>query len=390
MLRGTQTGTSRVRYFQGQNLRARDLQDEDAYEARMRGMHIRALHNTWGVALGFEVRINDDGDALLVGPGIAYDCRGREVVSGRSLAIEPPAPPPGSPVDTWWYDLLIRHHDLQALLAGRNPAESCPGTGIRPTEERPAWRWSFAGRADEPAPSTAPGPAADVRLGEEIPLARARVTAERRVAALDFSQRRNAQGLVRPHITGEQVLALARPLAASILCWTTQIDTTAGGFSQTPFYQVRLAEYPPLAQLLGQSDEPLWLRAVLGPFLSVHAPTRRGFTLEVRFAVSGDFGHWPWPHIVGDGPEAMSTTAMVVVTPTLPLQVHWLGIEPVGGCPPLLRLMNLFHWSGFQYWKPIFELGSEGRAGPDLRVQTGAEPEAQPPASPGSTPGGCL
>jgi hypothetical protein len=45
----------RLRYWQGQMLRSRDLRDQVATEAQLRWWHNRALHNVFGVASGFEV-----------------------------------------------------------------------------------------------------------------------------------------------------------------------------------------------------------------------------------------------------------------------------------------------------------------------------------------------
>ena len=71
MTRSGQRGTQRIRYYDDQLLKADDLQDDVAYEARMRELHVRTVHNTWGVALGFEIDVSKDRDAVLIGPGIA-------------------------------------------------------------------------------------------------------------------------------------------------------------------------------------------------------------------------------------------------------------------------------------------------------------------------------
>lgn len=149
-----QTDSQRIRYFDGQLLTARDLRDDVAYEARMRGLHVRALHNTWGVALGLAVTVQNN-NVVKVSPGIAYDCRGRELFSARDLLIGPPPRPLGSQVNAWLFDLVIRYDESGER--GRADSVLCTD-GVNPGEERPLWRWRFAGDAVgfTPTSTTAP------------------------------------------------------------------------------------------------------------------------------------------------------------------------------------------------------------------------------------------
>lgn len=78
----------RVRYWQGQTLRSRDLGDQLAHDASLRWWHNRAIHNTYGVVLGFGSSL--DGEHVVVGPGLAYDCFGRELLSLEPQSLEPP------------------------------------------------------------------------------------------------------------------------------------------------------------------------------------------------------------------------------------------------------------------------------------------------------------
>jgi hypothetical protein len=346
-----QRGTQRIRYYDDQLLKAEDLQDDVAYEARMRELHVRTVHNTWGVALGFDIDVSKDGDAVLIGPGIAYNCSGRELISVRTLGIGLPAPPIGSQADAWWFDLVINYRGTADLLAGRSAHERCLGTGVSPIEEQPTWRWYFAGDATaEPPPILAE----DVRLGDQVPLARFKIAAPRDggrmklVGKPDLSIRRNAQGLVRPHIAGGHLEGTFQhdpeQRAASL-----EVDTKAGGFSQTPRYFASLATHPFLAGTDPDAPDPEYLallRLLLGPFLAIRAPSRDGFTLDVRFALS------PFREMLGTTGLANmavveeSTTAISEVLASrvvLPASVYWLGIESVGGCPPPWRLVQLFY-----------------------------------------------
>jgi len=88
-----------VNFFAGQNLTADDLHADQDYHRRMRYLHNRLLHG-WGIVDGYHVE--DDGGAVLVGPGLAIDSFGRELVQPEDVRIDLP---PGAAVDeqTLWY-----------------------------------------------------------------------------------------------------------------------------------------------------------------------------------------------------------------------------------------------------------------------------------------------
>src|SRR5829696_1733644 len=79
----------RLRFQQGQQLSSRDFRDQIGIEAQLRWWHNRSLHNAYGIASGFEVEQQDD--SLLVHEGLAYDCRGRELILQQPRAIALPA-----------------------------------------------------------------------------------------------------------------------------------------------------------------------------------------------------------------------------------------------------------------------------------------------------------
>ena len=45
----------RIRHRQDERLLATDLNTDMAYEAMLRRLHLRSLHDTWGVALGLRL-----------------------------------------------------------------------------------------------------------------------------------------------------------------------------------------------------------------------------------------------------------------------------------------------------------------------------------------------
>jgi hypothetical protein len=315
---GQRTRVQRLHYFTGQLLTARDLQDDAAFESRLRGLHVNLVHNTWGVALGFSVAVASGETAVTVNPGIAYDCRGREIMSARSLSVGLPILPRQSQAEAWWFDLVVRYDEA----IGQEPAVTCVGDGLSPREERPFWRWCFAGEVtDLHAPPA--DVSAEVRLGEEVPLARFIISAAGRlVGQPDLSIRRNAQGLVRPHIAaGSTHVGFNSGFTSNFLLISSWIDTSAGGFNQTPAYFANI-ELP--AALL-----PLFPATFLGPFVSIRSPSRTGFFLDVRVALSS---------------RDVRVSAMME-KPTTHLgqvKVNWFGLEANEGCPPEPTFLYFF------------------------------------------------
>src|SRR5262245_25900013 len=81
-------------YRQGQILASRDFRDQQRMEESLRWMHNTALHNAWGVALGYEFTLSgvgpntwDSGETLTAHPGIAYDYFGRELILAQPVAF---------------------------------------------------------------------------------------------------------------------------------------------------------------------------------------------------------------------------------------------------------------------------------------------------------------
>lgn len=320
----------RLSHHDGQLLTARDLQDDVSYDARMRGLHVRALHGVWGIALGYQVLPTGDPRFLQVTQGMAYDCAGREIIMSETLQVELEQPPRGSTAAAWWFDLLIRY-DSNLNGIDMITSNGCPGV----VPERPSWRWSYAG--DAPTPFIkAPGFADDVRLGEEIPLARVRITDKGTWTDLDLAVRRVARSLTRPHIATGQVKAGSIAIQGSPLHWTARIDTASAGFNTfTPFYFVTLSEHPLLGTTSGFASlaAPLTEKQrgqLLGPFIKIGTPSSTAFILDVRTATVSQA-------LFEALPIALQRNAGF----QLPVAVNWLGIEPNGGCAPPLASLRL-------------------------------------------------
>lgn len=307
MVSQQQSGAERVRYYQSQLLTARDMQDDVAYEDRMRWLHVHGLHNTWGIALGFLLRLSEDKRQVTIGTGLAYDCRGREIMLAKELNFDGPLPPPGIGAGLLVFDLVVRYRSLDEISMARQLSANCLGNDTQ-MREQPVFRWAFAGEAH--ASAGLPPLSNDMRLGEDIPLGRFVLEASGLLRGPDPQTRRNVQPLLRPHIT----FGVTRP---GELVWkqiqTTpgqraEINTQSGGFSNPPFYFATLAHNP-------------WNDLkVIGPFVSVAAPTKTSFSLELQFARLPGGSADDATKIVDD--RKQQTTVL------------WLGIEPVTGCQP--------------------------------------------------------
>lgn len=314
----------RITYHDSQRLAARDLQADSDHETQMRQLHVIGLHNTWGVALGLEVGIQNDSRSVLVGPGMAYDHKGRAIVLSEAIPLHAPPQPDLATNERAWVDLVISYDPFDDAGRAQGAGAACPTSPRRPNAEQPAFRWVGAGRAGEGAQ---PPLGESVRQGVDIPLARVRVDAAGQIDGLDLARRRSAQALVRPHITGDRVVTTAQASTSGELSWSVYVNTASYGFSSaTPHYVVQLTDHPLRGQQASASlTYPGFLGAIYGSFLAVEYPSRWGFTLRVRFGLRE----------TGTGHDTGAALhGMLREINELPLAFNWYGTEPVTGCQP--------------------------------------------------------
>jgi hypothetical protein len=171
----------------------------------------------------------------------------------------------------------------------------------------------------------------------------------------DLSVRRNAQGIVRPHIAGGRIPQGSLFIDGSPFAWSVSISTASGGFTGSPAYLVSLADHPfgessGFALLAGNGS---WTqmshdiqRALAGPFLSVRDPWSGGFRLEVRSGVTTQ-----GISIVASPPAWLQALVLAAVGRfefgwRLPVPLDWVGVEWVGGCPPELASAGFIRLTG--------------------------------------------
>lgn len=291
----------RVQYWQGQMLRSRDFRDIEAGEAQRRWWHNRALHSAYGVAEGLNCSPypSDALTGVLVSPGVAYDCFGRELILEKSQIVRLPANAPLSLTGT--ISLLMRYKAPAQAPKADERMEACwTGSGCiaAGTAE---FIWIMGDQVD---------PSEGVSL-----------------CAVDYTK---GTGRLRKYHLRPSVRPQSRPLLASGTTipgdtpwdpWSagflfdandspvtdfigveTWVDTSAAGFNQIPCYfawlegslwnaqtqQLTPAIFPSLAdESISGFTFRLWLQVIELPTLGIvseqvrraaAAPTGPGFT----------------------------------------------------------------------------------------------------------------
>ena len=265
-------GLERLQYVDGALLLRGDLASGIAGESRRTGIHVRALHDTWGVATGLRARWDPASRIVTVDPGAAFDCRG--AVVALTSAVTLPVPDQlavGIPFAT--FDLVLDDRGPRWESTGKSPGFLDFGPGVK--------------------------------VGSDVPLARFVRVAPGLLAGPDYSVRKTARPSARPYVR----FGVTSP---GELTWSTGttslravVDTSAAEFSATPYY---------LAQLLGPPVPP----GLLGFFLSVAWFTDQRFAVRV-YSVSA---------------MGQSAAAVLALLSTIArdFRVAWIGIEPQLGC----------------------------------------------------------
>jgi hypothetical protein len=219
----------RTRYVQGQMLRSADFRSQVRTESQLRWWHNRALHNAYGVALGFEASKagKDSSSFVRLEPGVAYDSFGRALILTKPRNI--PLPNPNLPGKS--FTLLARYRETceypDPRLASAIGLSSCAAPL---EEEAPEFLWK---------------PTETLTLDDGVPIGRLVRKSEsvKSVYRLDpvftaatsrpLSRPYLAQGFTLPgstawsawRIDGEQTIGIE-----------TVVDTSAAGFTRVPCY----------------------------------------------------------------------------------------------------------------------------------------------------------
>jgi hypothetical protein len=249
----------RLRYWQGQTLRSLDHRDQSRFDSRRRQLHNRALHRVDGVSFGLAVtQIGGPSQPIEVDCGLAYDCRGRELVIQRPRTVAAPASPS-------WLILRLRPAIARGSCCPSSDPGCIPGESLLLDEDMEL-TWTPLD-SFEPvdgvalARFTAAGLDADFRPRPARPLARPRLARGQTVRGNTpwepwTVDEPDGQGGIRKKVVGVQ----------------TRIDASAAGFTRTPSYLATL-------------ESPTWdvARTEFAPafFPQVADPGVDGFTFRL-------------------------------------------------------------------------------------------------------------
>jgi hypothetical protein len=285
----------RIEWFEGSRLTHRDLADAIAHEARMLELHVRALHDTWGIAMGLTTAVATGARDVMVQPGLAYGCRGLSLVLYSATTIA--APPPS--VAGSLFDLELEA--APALPGCRSPETDCMGTRI-PNRDRLCWR-----AVDDARRCDCDDAGDHVHLGRFVRSAAGTLTGP------DNGFRRRVRGLVRPHVVSGLTAPGALTWSQGTSDLVAAIDTSAAGFTTTPVYLATIASPTP------------WTGALVAPFVSVGQATPTRFNVHVSIAAKA-------PALV------LLFTQLDLVKE---LSISWTGVENAVGCSGGLSLAGV-------------------------------------------------
>jgi hypothetical protein len=315
----------RVRYWQGQMLRARDFNDIHAVEEQRRWWHNRALHNAYGihrdpdVTPGFDAALSSDQTFVTVTAGLAYDAFGRELILETDQTVMLPAGVQDNDV----FVLLARYR----MAAPDRRAEDfaavfCGNQGpVRPGFLELVWKPSksfaftdgvlliavkIAGGKGTPADLPFP-------LSVSNPLARPQL----------------GSGCTVPGNTAWELWTYVSAGDEVVLGVQTTIDTSAAGFTDAPCY---------FAWLQGSIFNPQTRQLAPALFPSIAEETVDSFVFRVALPslVSGQFFATRLPAKTSYvNPQAFSLFAH-----QQNLYVNWVGCQKNASAPVLAILLS--------------------------------------------------
>lgn len=281
----------RLEWVDGSALTWRDLRDTVAAEEAMLALHMRAVHEAWGVALGLTTILAPDRRSVLVTPGFAITCLGMTILLPAARAIAGPA---ATGAGQW--DVVLD----APTLGGGDPCYRPTTCDLEAPPRVASVRW-------HPAEEKL-----DQRTG--VVLARYTRLATGHLEGPDLSVRRGARVLERPHIGSGSVSGTSLSWSGSGDRLLATIDTSGAGFTRPAVYRVWVAAhaaFPP---------------NVIGALLSVVSVSRG--SVQVQLLVPG------------------GASLIVARGVARGLSLGWLGVEPVRGCPPAFSLSQVIAVQG--------------------------------------------
>ena len=265
------TRLDRLDHVEGSRLLARDLRDTARNEARWQGLHVRGLHDTWGVATGLGLTLTPGRRSIVVGAGAAFDCQGQVISVSNPIELPEPS------------EIL--------------PGVAAPALDVVLGRNGPRWEPAEGGSGS--------GFGERVRPGVEIPLGRCTRLPGGQLTRPDSAWRRTARPMTRPRVGFGLTPAGGLLWAPATWAIRTIIDTSAADFGSTPRYAAWIANRPDMSGLVG-------------PFLSLSSFYPDRFTARLT-AIS----------LLGDSAVAVQ---MNLMGRAAAIRIAWVGVESNAGC----------------------------------------------------------
>ena len=321
----------RVTYRNGQRLDARDLRDDHRRDARLRELHVRHLHDTWGIALGLEVALLGNAgsgaarnvSAIVVGPGHAIDELDRDLLLPESVQ-------PALPVVDGRFVLTVAYRDDAEFHDPSSLPAHCLGEGFDLRQDRVRFAWRVPN---------------DVRFGPEVPLVQITVANGTLSGTPDLRVRRYTQPFVRPHIdvrtteegrSGWRDWIEGAPSAQQELGLEIEVDTSDAGFLGTPRYFGTLQGNFSQGQDAPLFEPDLWPRDE-----ATFALDQLGF---ISTAKVNSFTY----RILNVGGAPFLRKVSAAEAERRGWRLAWLGLEAVKGCEPAMDASAISTLSGFR------------------------------------------
>jgi hypothetical protein len=215
----------RMTWRDGQLLAARDLRDDQSYNDRLRELHIRYLHKTWGVVEGLNV-VAPSASEVAVTPGYALDVDGRELLLPRVARLAAP----GIAASTTMYLVISANTGASGCKAPIDLSGLCPGVKNPVRLDVGAISWKTVN---------------EVRPGRDVLLARVLIAGGVLASAIDTSVRHRARSLAQPRMWSDATQSgstgWADFMTAPYKNISATVDTSNAGFVITPAYFPRVA-----------------------------------------------------------------------------------------------------------------------------------------------------
>lgn len=294
---GSSQFLERIQFFNGERLFASDLQALEAFSREMRWLHNQSLHQA-GVGSGFQVTGAKGDRQVTISPGYAIDSCGREIVLTESQVLSiPPVADDGSGGPAF-YNLIVSYPDDSELTPSETRQGVCLPAGVIKLREAPVFCWV---ELNSDPSNHQP---VDQRMKDGIKKALYIVLAQVQIFNCQLKQpvstmlRRNARPPKQPRIAcgmpatltwsasnlgaGSTASGVSIVVPFGTTMFTSQVDTSSGGFQSKPNYTVRIVGPRTFSFVpaVGGASQPFVMDALVSIPNDVTL-TKSGFTIQI-------------------------------------------------------------------------------------------------------------